>query len=82
MNDQATAVVRMRPDFVVKKEHRREHTFCVEAKAWARMAHAPDDSGGDKPSPADSRSLTVTMAKSNRTLWKDLFQVAGPQGLE
>ncbi|CAL5220648.1 g2693 [Coccomyxa viridis] len=31
---------------------------------------------------ADSKSLTVTLTKSSRKPWKDLFQVAGPQGLE
>ena len=31
---------------------------------------------------ADSKSLTVTLVKSSRKPWKDLFQIAGPQGLE
>ena len=31
---------------------------------------------------ADSKSLTVTLVKSSRKPWKELFSIAGPAGLE
>ena len=31
---------------------------------------------------ADSKSLTVTLVKTNNKKWKDLFQITGHEGLE